>query len=85
MILGKSYKIIKGDRTLTEGNMGQMSRAYQTIKLDLTVAKEQTEETLLHEVLHAIDEELMLDFDESTIARLAVGLYSAGYRLPRVM
>ena len=52
----------------------------QLIVINREQGKQQLEETLLHEVLHVIDDELKLGLAEEQITRLAVGIYSAGYR-----
>ena len=79
-ILGKLYRIEHCDSVQMGGVMGSANRTKQVIKVNTAdFAKAQTEETLLHEVLHIINDELVMGLPEETIARLAVGLYSAGY------
>lgn len=79
-ILGKRYEIQHCDSVQMGGVMGSANRTKQVIKVNvIDYAPEQTGETLLHEVLHIISDELVLELPEETIARLAVGLYSAGY------
>jgi hypothetical protein len=80
-ILGKTYSISVVPDDRIAGNMGSAKRSAQTIVLNETLHREQMEETLLHEVLHIIDGELCCGLDEDCIARLAVGLYSAGARI----
>jgi peptidyl-tRNA hydrolase len=63
-ILGKPYKISYLDDIEMQGNMGTARRADQDIRINKQNGIEQIEETLL----------------EETVARLAVGIYSAGYR-----
>ena len=79
-VLGKPYTIKLVDEVSAGGNMGSCSRHTQDICINEELAKDQTDETLLHEVIHIIDGELVLGLSEETVARLAVGLYSAGYR-----
>lgn len=82
VILGKTYDVLKVTDIESAGNLGNAKRSKQIITLNFEqCAPEQLEETLLHEVLHIIDGELVLNLPEETIARLAVGIYSAGYRI----
>ena len=81
-ILGKPYEIRNTDDIGAAGNLGSAKRSKQVILLNTEMcAPDQLAETLLHEVIHIIDGELVLELDEATVARLAVGIYSAGYRL----
>ena len=83
-VLGKPYEIRMADDIGAAGNLGSSKRGKQIIVLNSEeCATEQLEETLLHEVIHIIGGELVLGLDEETIARLAVGIYSAGYRLDK--
>ena len=81
-ILGKNYSVVLTDDIGSAGNLGNAKRAKQVITLNSEIcAPQQLEETLLHEVIHIIDGELVLGLPEETIARLSVGIYSAGYRI----
>ncbi len=81
-ILGKTSKILITDDVGSAGNLGNSKRSSQVITLNgEQCAPEQLEETLLHEVIHMVDGELSMGLPEETIARLSVGIYSAGYRL----
>jgi len=81
-ILGKSYEIRLADDVGSGGSLGQSKRSRQVIVLNSEeCAPEQLEETLMHEVIHIISGELVLGLEEETVARLAVGIYSAGYRI----
>lgn len=82
-ILGKEYKLKEKERVDMLGLMGNISYQEQQIDVDKTLAYDQLEETILHEVLHIISNELKLNLKEDTIARLAVGLYSAGIKVSR--
>jgi hypothetical protein len=81
MILGKPYEIRLTDALGAGGSLGASNRPRQAIVLNGEECnKEQLEDTLLHEILHIISGELVLGLSEETVARLAVGLHSAGYR-----
>jgi hypothetical protein len=79
-ILGGPYKIDFSGEFDLQNNLGAANRSLQVIRLLNTLADEQVEDTLLHEVLHIIDKELVIGLEEAEVARLAVGLHSAGYR-----
>jgi len=80
-ILGKPYRVECVPNEHLAGNMGSATRGRQFIAISSELALEQQEDTLLHEVIHIISDELALGFTEETVQRLAVGLHSAGYRL----
>ena len=81
-ILGKKYKVELLDEATSGGNMGSANRSLQHINVNKNNAKEQQQDTLMHEILHIIDGELKLNLTEDTISRIAVGLFSAGYIHP---
>jgi len=81
MILGKKYTISELPDATMQGLLGSAKRTAQTINISSDQEIESKDETLLHEVIHIIDGELRLELSEDTVARLAVGLYSAGYRI----
>lgn len=78
-ILGKTYEVVKSDDIAIGGYMGLSNQYTQKIAIANNISKDQEEETLIHEVIHIIDMELSLGLSEETVARLAVGLYSAGF------
>lgn len=78
-IFGKTYVVTYQNPDNMCGSMGSCSRERGSILIDNTLNTDQQQETLLHEIIHVIDGELKLNLDEITVARLAVGLYSAGY------
>jgi hypothetical protein len=79
MVLGKPYKINYLPSNQLPMNMGTSNRGRQVLCIDETLAPEQRDDTILHEILHVIDGELALGLSEETIQRLAVGITSAGY------
>jgi Zn-dependent peptidase ImmA (M78 family) len=78
-ILGKKYKIKYLDDDTMDG-YGSIQRGRGIILINKSKTPDQQAETLLHEVIHAVDQELMIGLEEADVARLAVGLYSAGLR-----
>lgn len=79
-VLGKQYSVTYETSNAMNGNFGAAKRSDALIRINREISLEQQEETLLHEVIHIVDEELLLNMNEEQIHRLAVGLYSAGYR-----
>ena len=79
-ILGKRYKIKYLDAESIQGSFGSIQRQHGLILINKDTTADQQAETLLHEVIHAVDEELLIGLEEADVARLAVGLYSAGLR-----
>lgn len=82
IILGKQYRVDYVKSNDISGMFGSAKRSDALIRINSEISQEQQEETLLHEVIHIVDEELKLDMTEDQIHRLAVGLYSAGYKKP---
>jgi len=62
---------------------GAMNPFHQIIGLDTCLNIEQREVTLLHEVVHAVDDALDIGLEEDQVGRLAAGLYSVTYKGPR--
>lgn len=81
-ILGKPYEVRIQKEADGNGTMGSATRTKQIINIVQGFGKEQREETLLHEIIHVVSEELVMGLEEEDVARLAVGLYSAGIKLP---
>ncbi len=80
-ILGKKYKIVETNDEHLAGNYGASSLKNQVITLNKSISAEQRQDTLIHEIIHVISNELALELDEPTTRRLAVGLCSAGVRV----
>jgi hypothetical protein len=80
-ILGMKYKLSYETSEQMKGELGMCT----PWKLDIRINKEapgpQQEETLIHEVLHCISDELVLELNEETIQRLSAGLHSCGCRV----
>lgn len=84
-ILSKPYEIVYAkDAQVASSLMGSCNRSMQRIMIVGDIGKEQIEDTLIHEVLHIIGNELGIGIKEADIMRMAVGLYSAGVRIPLV-
>lgn len=69
---GHIYKITLEDPENIENNCGLQNRARNTIKIRKDLPQSQIEETLIHEVLHAING----DLKEETVDFLAMAIYA---------
>ena len=78
-ILGKDYSIsLKRRKGGTLGDVviyGRANHLKNSIWINPQVNIQQRKETLLHEIIHVVNEELCLRFSEATVSRLSVGLY----------
>ena len=79
MILGKPYTIRYLPKNQFPEYMGTVNRGLQIICVEESLAPQQREDTILHEVIHIIDGELAIKLSEEDIQRLSVGIHSAGY------
>jgi hypothetical protein len=74
-VIGKTYDIHYGTgKPLGKDDIGDFDPAEQRITIRTGQKIETEQDTLLHEVLHAIDSELNLNTSEEQIAGLATGL-----------
>jgi len=80
-ILGMTYKIFYRNNEEMDGELGKCVPSKLWIQINKDIPAPQQEETLMHEALHCISDELLLSLNEDKIQRLAVGLYSAGCRV----
>ena len=80
-ILSKPYRILDVEPGCAPDFVGTNSRDMQTITLRDDIANEAREDTILHEAIHIISDELCLKLSEEQVGALACGLYSAGCRV----
>jgi len=80
-ILGKEYKIEYVDNKTLGGNCGDCNTEQAYIRINKETTKQHQEDTLLHEVIHIISEEVDLELTEPQTRRLATVLYSIGVRV----
>jgi len=80
-ILGKTYKIEYVDNKTLGGNYGDCNTTKAYIRINKEITKQQQEDTLLHEVLHIISDELNIELGEKQVQILATALYSIGVRV----
>lgn len=75
-VCGKAYKILRRSR-LSASTMGDIDNNSGIIRIRTKgTSIDQQLETLLHEVLHAIEANLGLDLPENTIHQMSAVLYA---------
>lgn len=79
-ILGHTYQVLLVDEVNNQGHeprslMGRCSSAELEIQVCKTLPVGRQEETLLHEILHALDAALDTGLKETQVHRLSEGLY----------
>lgn len=80
-ILGKEYKIEYVDNKTLGGNYGDCNTTKAYIRINKEITKQQQEDTLIHEALHIISDELKIELEERQVQILATALYSIGVRV----
>ena len=84
-IIGKPYQVLIVP-LLDEGlNVGEMSEHHQAITMAAGQTFENERDTLLHEILHAIEERLQLKMREKQVALLATGLLQVLRENPKLV
>lgn len=74
-ILGKRFRVrLLAERDMPRDMMGQVDCLRQEILLRSDVAFDEQADTLMHEVIHAIDYVLSLGLKEEQVHRLAAGI-----------
>lgn len=74
-ILGKPFKIIwKPASWFQKDDEGLCYAQQQIIYIQEGLAKEEEQDVILHEIIHALDHSMHLGLDESQVSRLASGL-----------
>ena len=83
-ILGKDYKVEYVDANALGGAYGDCCTKQAYIRINKETTKQHQEDTLLHEVIHIISEEVDLELTEPQTRRLATILYSIGVRVHEI-
>lgn len=74
-ILGKPFKLIwKAPDWFQKDDEGLCDAAKQKIYIQEGLGKEEEQDVVLHEIIHAIDHSMHLELEESQVSRLASGL-----------
>ena len=79
-ILGKDYEVeycdLRKEKESSASSRGYVCTGEQIIRIDNHNSKRQTqEETLLHEIIHALSDALGADLDEKQVNLMGAGLY----------
>lgn len=84
MVIPEKIKILYKDYTVTqEQNLhdseddlyGQISYSDQTIRLGKQYSDEQKKVTLIHEIIHGLDDMYQIGLSEKKVSKLGVALY----------
>ena len=73
-ILGKSYEVSIVDEVDEQGSLGECSDVLQRILIKSGQKPDQTMDTVLHEITHAIDYNMHLGLTERQVHCVAAGL-----------
>lgn len=75
-VLGYTYRIEKKPAHEIDGNWGRTSTVEQVVQIADHLTGDQLPSTLLHEVIHAVSDNLGIELNEHQIRLLEAGLYS---------
>ena len=76
-ILGKKYDIVfKDDSVLNTGMVGHYDGTKNRIDILRGMSKDQTNETILHESIHAISDALGLELEERDVTSLSTAIFA---------
>lgn len=84
MVIPEKIKILYKDYTVTQeqnlhdGNddlYGQINYSDQTIRLDEQYSDEQKKATLIHEIVHGLDDMYQIGLSEKKVSKLGVAFY----------
>ncbi len=73
-VIGKTYAILTVDSVDSEDSCGEHELQRQEIKIKKDLHAEAARDTLLHELIHAVDEQLDLRLKHRQVHALAAGL-----------
>lgn len=75
-IFGKPYQVQYVDNINDGDQFGEINTGTGIISVLNTSSAQMQEETLLHEIIHAIDEDMGIGLNEKQVQRLSVSLYA---------
>lgn len=86
-IIGKNYAVTWPEKIDNEGDAvnGLFDPDAQTIQVVGTLPLEGAQDSLLHEVMHAVEFSMGLDLEETVIERMATGLLAVMKDNPRLV
>lgn len=75
-IIGKNYSVKEDPELLHDGKFGFSNSRTQSITYSPGQAHDQVRDTVIHEIIHAIDFGVHLELKEEQVHALAAGLYA---------
>ncbi len=75
-ILGKHYKVEPMPEHTMDGEFGACNYAFQLIEYNSKLAVDECKDTILHEMVHALDHGMQLKLTEEQVHAVATGFYS---------
>ena len=75
-ILGKYYRVEAMPEHTMDGEFGSCNYAYQLIEYNAKLAIDECKDTILHEMVHALDHGMQLGLKEEQVHAIATGFYS---------
>jgi len=79
-VLSKDYEVRFKDDVDMHSNAGAVHVDKGIIDINNDHSPDCQEDSLVHEIIHILDRELVLNLEEDQVRRLATGLYSAGLK-----
>lgn len=83
-ILGKTYRISVVDKVDDEDSLGECNDVLQRILVKAGQRPDQAMDTVLHEIVHAIDYQMHLSLTERQVHCVASGLTAVFLENPRL-
>ncbi|MGI0012932.1 MAG: hypothetical protein ACREBU_05745 [Nitrososphaera sp.] len=83
LVCGKTYAVRWFASSGEVTDLGRCVPRHQRLDLSPDQTLESMQDTLLHEVLHALSNELRLELEEGQVQRLAVGLLDVLWHNPK--
>jgi len=80
-ILSKYYRVLEIEASCAPDFVGTNNRDAQTITVISGLPQDARDDTILHETIHIISNELCLKLTEEQVGALACGLYTTGCRV----
>lgn len=81
-VLGKTYTI--EGATINDKSSGECDSIKQHIKIDMEWHSDMQQDTLLHEIVHAIDDQLNLKMGERRVNNMATGILAVMKDNPQI-
>lgn len=83
-VFGKTYTIEWDSEDLEEHVFGDISQKFLQVRVAPKVAGHEERETLLHELVHAVEHQLGINLPENKVRQLSVGLFAVLVTNPKL-